>query len=97
MKMVSIPCEQKRALIALIQLQNSQTAASFQHMQLLLLLQSVTSLVNHPLFISKLYVKLYSIAFYVHIQGKEEKELLKGWENKNTEASEILCWGNFLM
>lgn len=98
MKMMSIPCEQeKRSLIASIQLQNSQTAASFQHTQLLLLLQSVTSLVNHPLFISKLYVKLCSIAFYVHIQREEEKELLKRQENKNREVSEILCWGNCLM
>lgn len=97
MKMVSIPCEQeKRSLIASIQLQNSQTAASFQHTQLLLL-QSVTSLVNHPLFISKLYVTLCSIAIYVHIQGKGEKELLKGQENKTREASEILCWGDCLM
>lgn len=63
MKMVSSPCEwEKRSLTASIQLQNSQAAASFQHTQLLLL-RSVTSLVNHPLFISKSYVKLCTIAF----------------------------------
>lgn len=62
-KMVSSLCErEKRSLTASVQLQNSQAAASFQHPQLLLL-QSVTSLVNQPLFISKSYVKLCTVAF----------------------------------
>lgn len=63
LKMVSSPCErEKRSLTASVRLPNSRAAASFQHTQLLLL-QSVTSLVNHPLFISKSYVKLCTIAF----------------------------------
>lgn len=75
MKMVSSLCEQKRPLIASAQLQNSQAAASFQHTQLLLL-QFVTRLVNHPLFISKSYVKLCTIAF-CPCTRKRETELLQ--------------------
>lgn len=72
--------------------ENPQAAASFRHTQLLLL-QSVTSLVNHPLFISKPYVKLYTIAFSPSM-GKRRESFWKNWENKSREASEIAFLGD---
>lgn len=71
--------------------ENPQAAASFQHTQLLLL-QSVTSLVNHPLFISKSYVKLYTIAFSPSMGKRRDRAFERTGKTKAEKPLKLLAW-----
>lgn len=70
---------------------STQAALSLQHAQLLPL-KSVTSLVNHPLFISKSYVKLCTTAFRLPMGKRRDGASERPGKTKAEKPLKFFAW-----